>query len=248
MRTQPISRRILAAGLALAPIAGFPAIAAGPPLNARSPALCELWREWLSLGEMIISADAKRDAAYGALPAWAKSGPKYLEHDGTFSGPVVGWPMDVTVPPPEARVFRLVRPSAEDFRQCYEMSESWGNRSEAKKAYVAALRKLARRRMDQRAEEKKVGLPELDRASAALIDRRCDLANAILDLVDDSADATAAKLLVALCLTEDYNSLPDVILGHYDAPLKALQPHLTGRIAIDVGSLLALSVSPTRRC
>ena len=104
---------------------------------------------------------------------------------------------------------------------------------------MAALRKLARRRMDQRAEKRKVGLPELDRASAALIDRRCDLANAILDLVDNSADATAAKLLVAVCLTEDYNSLPDVILGRYDAPLKALQPHLTGRIAIDVGSLLA---------
>ena len=72
MRTQPISRRILAAGLALAPIAGLPAIAAGPPLDALSPALCELWQEWLSLGEMIISLDAS------AMPLMARypPGPK----------------------------------------------------------------------------------------------------------------------------------------------------------------------------
>ena len=239
VHTRPISRRAFAAGVALAPVDALPAIAAGPLPAARSPALCELWQKWLSVGEMIASLDAERDAAYGALPAWAKSGPKYLEHDGTFSGPVVGWPMDVTVPPPETRVFRLVRPSLEDYQQFYEMSESWGNRSEAKKAYVAALRKLARRRMDQRAEERKVGLPELDRESAALCELYCNLAHAILDLVDNSADAAAAKLLIALCLTEDYNSLPDVSLGHYDAPLRALQPRLTGRIAIDVGSLLA---------
>jgi hypothetical protein len=240
MRTQPISRRAFAAGLALAPVGGLPAVAAGPLFDARARALCELWQEWLSLGEMIASLGAKRDAAYGALPAWAKSGPKYLKHDGTFSGPVVRWPMDVTAAPPERKeTFRLVRPSPEDHRRCYEMSESWGNPSEAKKAYVAALRRLARRRMDQRAEERKVGLPELDRESDALCERYSNLARAILDLVDDSADATAAKLLIALCLTEDYDSLPDVIPGLYGAPLKALQPHLTGRIAIDVGSLLA---------
>ena len=66
--SRPISRRIFAAGLALAPVAGLPAIAASPPLDARSPALRELWQEWLSLGEMIAGVDAKRDAAYGALP------------------------------------------------------------------------------------------------------------------------------------------------------------------------------------
>jgi len=92
--------------------------------------------------------------------------------------------------------------------------------------------------MAQRAEMRKVGLPELDQAQDLAMNRMSDAATAILECPSVCANAVAAKIIVALWYEVDV-SFERIPLGYYITyALKALQPQLTGRIRADVGFLI----------
>jgi hypothetical protein len=57
-----ISRRSLAAGLALAPVAGLPALA-----GESGPTVANLWDDWRAFIADYLGATAKRDAAEKAM-------------------------------------------------------------------------------------------------------------------------------------------------------------------------------------
>ena len=81
----------------------------------------------------------------------------------------------------------------------------------------------------------------MERVSEAIDDRRCELTERILNSEEHSADAVAAKLIIALWRHEGYDKLSKVALYDFDAVLKALQPSLTGCIAEDVARLFAIA-------
>ena len=145
--------------------------------------------------------------------------------------------MDVATLPPEYGAYRVVRPSPEDCRQRYERSKL-ANVANAKISYVKGLRRIARLRMAKREEERKLEIPELQRRYDAIVERIYELAYAILNLDDHSPDATAGKVLMALYFDVDDNMLSGDALGHHEAVLKFLRPHLTGHIATDVAAIL----------
>jgi len=232
MTKSSISRRSLAGAAAVAAVGLIM-----PMADANSLTLIELCDEWRSLRQPHRESWAMLIAAMDALPAWAKSGPKYMKNDATLSGPEVGWPMDMTVLPPEYGTYRIVRPSPKDYRQRYEHSKLI-NIANAKSAYVKGLRRIARLRMAKREEELKLGIPELQRKYDAIVRRIFDLGYAILNLDEHSPDATASKLLMALYFDNEDDMQTNDALGNYEAVLKSLRPHLTGRIATDVGAIL----------
>ncbi|RNJ50273.1 hypothetical protein D1O30_12370 [Methylocystis hirsuta] len=181
------------------------------------------------------------DAATDAMPAWVKPGPKYIARGGRYEGKIVDEPMDETVAPPEIGDFQIVRRSLADARRQYKFAQNWAGAACAKKNYVAELRELARLRMRQRTEMQKVGLPELERSRDALIDRQYDVASAILDIEDHSSNAVAAKIIVAgfyQWMGPGPIDLDDG-LDHFTSALAALQPGLTGQIAVDVAEIHA---------
>jgi|GEM_PF-5956173 len=234
------TRRAVMAGIAAAPVAAFPAVAAEISFPAPSARLDALWAEFVALGPKIVDARAQADAAVEAMPAWAKPGPKYITRDGVYDGEISDDPMDVTITPPEVGDFHIVRMSLADARRNYKFAQNWSGAAHAKKDYVAELRGLARLRMQQKAEMQKVGLRELEHARRALIDRQYDFANAILRLKDGSANAIAAKIIVAAFFdTMDAGPIDSGLLGDLVFALAALQPRLAGQVAEDVAALRA---------
>lgn len=232
------TRRAFVAGLAAAPVAA--AAAAEISFPAPSAQLDALWAEFVALGPKIVDARAQASAATESMPVWAKPGPKYITRVGVYDGEISDDPMDVTITPPEAGDFRIVRMSLADARRNYKFAQNWRGAARAKKDYVAELRELARLRMQQKAEMQKVGLRELEHARDSLIDRQCDAASAILVIEDHSANAAAAKIIIAAFYEwMDSGPIDLDVLDNFAWALAALQPGLTGQIAEDVSAMLA---------
>lgn len=235
-----ITRRAVMAGIAAAPVAAFPAVAAKISFPAPSARLDALWAEFVSLGPKIVDARAQAAAAVEAMPAWAKPGPKYITRDGVYDGEISDEPRDVTITPPEVGDFHIVRMSLADARRSHKFAQNWFGAARAKKDYVAQLRGLARLRMQQKAEIQKVGLRELEHARDSLIDRQYDVANNILHIEDNSANAIAAKIIAAAFFdTMDAGPIDHVFLSDLVFALAALQPRLTGQIAEDVAAAMS---------
>ena len=124
MKTQPISRRSIAVGLALAPVAGLPALA-----DASGPNVTKLWDDWRAFIADYLEADAKRDAAEKAMPFWAQPGPGRLYSDGSYRGEIIYAPLDITIQPPDrSDAFRTVRRTLADCRRNFEFRKNWWER------------------------------------------------------------------------------------------------------------------------
>lgn len=238
--SQSSTRRAVLTGLAAAPIAGRLASVRAAQPDTKTVDIASLWGEWISLDQQIEDAYARYAAARDALPFWAKPGPQYICADGAFDGPEVGWPLDVTVEPPKfSGARRIARLSTYDLRVEFHRYAGWAGEAQAKKIYILRLRKLAKLRKAQRAEQQKLGLKELEVALDVLLDRRYDLTSEILNSSDCSINAAAAKLVVAIWFEASPPRLEGMPLNHFTAPLESLAPHLTGQIATDVARLLA---------
>jgi hypothetical protein len=242
MKSPNSSRRALATGLALAPVVGLPALA-----GESGPTVANLWDDWRAFIAAYLDATAKRDAAFKAMPFWAQPGPGRLYSDGSYRGETIYAPLDVTIPPPDRpddpRVFRTVRRTLADCRRDFELRKQWATEASAsvKNVYRTQLRKLARVRMAQRAEMRKVGLPELEQARSVAMTSMFDTATSILECESCCADAIAAKITVAMWLDEPASSFERTHLGDMTYAIKALQLQLTGRIRADVGFLINLT-------
>ena len=230
-----ISRRSLAAGLALAPIATLPALA-----GESGPSIVRLWDDWRALIPEYLEADAKRDAAEKAMPFWAQPGPGRLFSDGSYRGEIIHAPLDMTTSPPDqSGVCRLVRKTLADCQKDLKFNINFfGDEATARKAYRKGLRKLARVRMAQRAEMRKVGLPELDRARGVALNSMFDAATSILECKSCCPDAIAAKIIIAMWFDKDDVSFERICLGDMAYAVKALQPQLSGRIRADTVFLI----------
>jgi hypothetical protein len=99
-------RAILASGgsvLALGALSA-PAHAEGSDViqfdQAHDDLAISLWEERSALRPQFIAASRAIREAMDRLPDWAKMGPRYLNHDGSLSGPFSGWPAIQDMEPP----------------------------------------------------------------------------------------------------------------------------------------------------
>ncbi|QGM97794.1 hypothetical protein [Methylocystis parvus] len=233
------SRRNFVSALATAPLAALPEILPAATFGESSDDVAPLWEEWIDLDERIAEAWDRYAGAIDRLPFWANTGPRYIASDGSYVGENVGWPLDLSVTPPEySGVWRLARPSKYDYRAEFKRMAGLFGESIAKAAYIRNLRNLVRLHQAQREEFQKVRLNELEAEWNRLGDRQSDLADEILDHPDISINAAAAKLVVGIWFIE-----PERVVGmpldRFRPALEALSPHLTGRIAADVVRLIA---------
>lgn len=237
------SRRTILTALSIAPVA----LSSKPAMSAAgSEGLHRRWNERRSLRSASRETAARIDAAEAALPWWAKAGPKYLNHDGSFSGAELGWPAirDLQPPTHEGAV-RLLRPSPtslkEDHRRWCTIA---GNTPATRAVYRKKLRALAIRKRERQAERDKVGLDALCNDQDAISDEIIRLSRAIDDLPDTSPDALAARLLVGLNFHMDARDTAQNNIGAIESTLRVLRPYLTGNIAVDVADLLDNPDSP----
>lgn len=237
------SRRTLLAGLSVAPVALTPR----PALSAGgSERLHALWNERRALRPARLELYALIEAAEAAMPWWAKPGPEFLGHDGSFEGREVGWPAVRELQPPEREgAVRLVRPSPytlqEDHRRWCTIS---GDTPATRAAYRKKLRALVIRKREQQSERDKVGLDALNDRVDAISDHIIRLSDEIDDLPDTSPDALAARLLGGLNFKIDTRDKTAINMAPIKSTLWALRPYLTGNIAVDVADLLDNPDSP----
>jgi hypothetical protein len=230
------SRRALLAGFGVAPIA-LATHATGAPA-AESSELHALWNARRELRSAYLAAAARAAAAEKAMPWWAQPGPQLLASDGTFTGREVGWPAIAGRKPPERLgSFYNVRPTPTDLRTHY-LNGIWGDTPKTRIAYRKALRALALRRREQKAERAKVALDELEKQRDGIAERISDITDAITNLRDTSADAIAASLMIGLLWTDHTRDDTSANIEGIEGALRIMLPSLTGGIAVDVADLL----------
>jgi hypothetical protein len=232
------SRRAILAGLSVATVALAPAVIAAP--SAGSQELHALWNKRRALRPVYLESQARIAAAEAALPWWARSGPSRLYSDGTISGEISGWPAIRDMQPPKIEgALKFLRPSKADLRADYDALRSFHGDSPARRAsYRDALRKLAIRKREQRAEEEKVELPALEKQHDAILDEMFAVASAIEALPDRSADAVAASLLIGFNLEANTRDNTGCNIQGIEGALRIMLPSLTGNIAADAADLL----------
>jgi hypothetical protein len=230
------SRRAVLAGVTVALLALPPAANAAPA--AESSELHALWNARRELRDAYLGATARVEAAEKAMPWWAQPGPQLLASDGTFTAREVGWPAIQGNKPPErlGSVYN-VRPTPTDLRTHY-LNGIWGDTPKTRAAYRNALRALALRRREQKAERAKVGLDDLEKQRDGIADRISDIRDAITNLRDTSADAVAASLMIGLVWTGHTRDSTGANIEGIDGALRLLLPSLTGNIAADAADLL----------
>jgi hypothetical protein len=185
-----------------------------------------------------LEAEARTAAAESAMPWWAQPGPQLLASDGTFTGREVGWPAIAGRKPPERLgSFYNVRPTPTDLRTHY-LNGIWGDTPKTRIAYRKALRALALRRREQKAERAQVGLDDLEKLRDGIAERISDIGHAITNLRDTSADAVAASLMIGLLLTGYTRDNTSANIEGIEGALRILRPSLTGNIAADAADLL----------
>lgn len=233
-------RVVLAAAPALALAAAVPALAV--PVNDQEQADA-LWRQYRKTALAAATAAADHSRAEAALPIWARPGPRYINSSGEFVDQVSCWPMIPNPLPPEiAGAFRLVRPSPVSIKEDFELAcriSGPSVRPRARAFYRAKMRAFIARRRQQKEEEARVGLPEIDARLEALSDQRHEIRDRLRDL-PRAPNAVAA--LILLDVTCDASRDDDVILNKKAAgptALRFLLPLLSGQIAEDVASVLA---------
>jgi hypothetical protein len=224
------------AAAALASAAVIPAVANAQP----SSELHTLWNKRRAIRPVYLQNRATLHAAEAALPWWAQTGPMYLAHDGTFTGIHVGWPAIRDLEPPKiAGASRLLRPSKYDLRADYDQTcRMSGDSPEARASYAARLRQFRTRRREQKAEEQKLGLPELEKRNEAIIDGLVAINTVIESLPDQTADAIAASLMIELNYEASLRDNTGVNMQGIARALRILLPSLTGNIAADAADLL----------
>lgn len=176
-------------------------------------------------------------AALDQLPAWAKSGPRLLAHDGTYCGRDVGWPLDVDVTPPEHQsVYRVCRLSTYDVKERFDFEMSVFPNPPAVRAIHranmrATLRKVIARIRAQKAERARVGLDENERRSLELSKAQWRVEEAI-QTGRQTPDVKAVDIMLSLqenCLLNS-SAEDDSEMALACIPLEMLLPQLTGLI------------------
>lgn len=200
-----------------------------------------LWADrQAAVDRLRAASDAHREAS-DKLPAWAKPGHRMIDWEGKPYGDEVGWPLDETVKPsPRKGCYRVTRPTPAECRDHFAFAvRTFGLKGKA--------RRDARDRMNSkiavinaRVDAREVlyeqsGMTELERQSDAACDDISTAEAAIFDIVDNSPNVVAARLMIAVC---DNSLQADVAEGNgYSGAMKLalvalapLVPNLSGLI------------------
>jgi hypothetical protein len=197
-----------------------------------------LWAERQTLVARSNRLYQEWQVAHEKLPAWAKPGPRNIDSDGTHCGDEVGWPLDVSVSPPDRPgVYRICRLSPKEIRENFDFAvrtfaKSDVGRAQARARMRDSMRKLIARVRIQRKEWSKAGLNDLDRQIDAVSNERFDIEMSI-EQKYKSADAKAASIFISLqdnCLQTD-TAEDNSEINLACIAIELLQPRLTGLIA-----------------
>jgi hypothetical protein len=228
-------RLFLFTAAAAAPAIALPAIALPSPAAGTA---MRLWAERQTQVDRLARASAEYTAASERLPAWAKSGPDRIDHEGNPCGHVSGWPLDSTIAPPSAGE-RIVRPSIYDCRDLFAFKvRVFGLEGRARARARAHMRQsiaaiVARLRERDRIYSA-LGLIDLDHE----INAACDAIRATeqaIGALDQSPSVIAANVLASLtndCSRSDfaegngYNETMAMAL----VVLRGLLPNVSGLI------------------
>lgn len=231
------------------------ALSASPAL-AIEPANSELQDLWRRRAELMrASSESSRavNAAEAMLPAWANNGPCYINSSGERCGMVVGWPelnMENFQLPTVAHAFKCVRYSVTDLKKEYQRTcetlrfKPYEN-PQLRASYRAKIRSVIARIREQRAEEKKVGLPALYKRSDEVIEELLNVEGRIRQIADQCAfDGLAAVSMIERDYDCKYDRDGDVEeegeLGRVVRDvLQTIKPHLSGVLASDAERVLA---------
>ena len=231
-----------------------------PAADAADEKLFELWaRRDVAAADMRAASQAA-ESAVGRMPAWARSGPAFVDKDGSPAGDSSGWPAlplelllacDKTVYG-ITRWPMKVRWSRDEVHAEYSRLTSGLNEGQkwpaARRRRDRLLQAVAASRRAQKQEARKVGLPALERAHERTMDLVLDLENEILSLAPATPHTVAASVLIDLrheCRVGesfDYPGGGALIIA--ERVLRALRPQLRGTIAAVAGELLDNPATP----
>jgi hypothetical protein len=140
-----------------------------------------------------------------------------------------------------------VRPSPYDCRRDFETSvRIWGKGEKTQRAYEARIAALDELIARQQEEHAKVGLPAIDARSEHVVDRICEIEDAIKAIPTSSPTKAATHFMLGLLLGRLSDTLDDG--GEFgtvaNGVLPLLRPHLSGTIARHVDDLIEHPAKP----
>jgi hypothetical protein len=236
---------MLVAGAAVATALPGVVIAAAqsPALSAIDRRVLDLWNRRSIMRTALERISDEARAAEAQMPAWARSGPKYvLAKSEIFvpgvdgAGSDVGWPevVDVHQQPVDRLGRILARPNVEDLYNQFH-ADVRVNRDEARLKLTRALIAHDERLKQQRAEEDRVGYSRLTARAEGVWPKVFDIEKAIRKHAEASVLAVAASLVIGIHADDEEEN----VLAAYRAALRALRPQLVGAIAADADRVLA---------
>lgn len=210
----------------------------------------DLWEQRAAIIVKYRAALKAYSQAESALPEWADSGPRDINHLGEKCGANVGWPevkdvAAVGVPDREGS-YRVIRPSPYDIKNHFRMSLNlWlhnkAQRQKLKEIYRAKL-DVVRTRIKERDELRdKLGLT----AASNAMDWYADALYEIDQQIKEMADGSPAWLAAGAILEIGCNMGPKVTISEspelqfYAGILRSMSNRLRGRIAQDAAAVLS---------
>jgi ribosomal protein S25 len=206
--------------------------------------LFELWEQRRRAAAAARVARAQYEAANKRLPAWAKPGPQFVNRKGKRAkgSMTVGWPaIEMTAAELAASASKqiLVRPSP--YMIAAANLDDLDHKT-ARKLRDSALAALRQRRRRQKAEERKVGLPELEKAIDATYERVEEVEAEIQKLSPSTPHLIAAMILIGVARvslgSESLDGRAGEPLHLARSLLTSLRPYLRGTIGAEVSELL----------
>ena len=236
---------IIAAGAVGATLA-LPAYAAPGPalLSAIDRRVLDLWNRRSIMRTALERISEEMSAAEARMPAWARSGPKYVLAKGEIflpgvddAGSDVGWPqvVDLHQQPVDCLGRILARPNVEDLYDQFRYACLARDRKEATRGFLQALLAHDARVKARDVERDRAGYNRFAKRSEACCSKVLDIEKAIRKHAEASVLALGASLVIDIQADDEEEN----VLAAYRASLRAIRPQLVGAIAADADRVLA---------
>jgi hypothetical protein len=241
-----VLRSMLVAGAAVATALPGVVIAAAqsPALSAIDRRVLDLWNRRSIMRTALERISDEGSAAEAQMPAWARSGPKYVLAKGEIfvpgvdgAGSDVGWPqvVDLHQQPVDCLGRILARPNVEDLYDQFREACRARNRKEATLGFLQALLAHDARVKAQDVERDRAGYNRFVKRSEAGWSKVLDIEKAIRKHAEASVLALGASLVIGIHADDEEEN----VLAAYRASLRAIRPQLVGAIAADADRVLA---------
>jgi hypothetical protein len=234
------SRRAALGALASVPALALPAIASpAEALTQTDQRVIDLWKRYRRLCTIKQQLSEERDTAEAQLPAWARSGPRYVlarnpELTIPNYGGFGGWPMVADLDrQPVCGGLILARPNIEDLYEQFRKAASADGREKATREFMQSLVAHEERVKQQKNEEERVGYSQAQTRLEEAFAIVSDVMEEIRRHMKTSVLGVAAAVMYEIGL----NDSEDIALDIYRATLSAIRPALVDVIAEDADRL-----------